>query len=95
MSMCCSCFHTQTYNIAVEHATKMEISALKCMGAVGGKAGRSALFRAGDVCQMFEHWKNRPPLALRQLANGKVKKEENEIIQCLFVHTHAHSYAYT
>ena len=72
MTLCCSCSHTQTYNIGVEHATKMEISALKSIGAVGGKAGRSALFRAGDVCQMFEHWKAHPPLALRQLANGKV-----------------------
>ena len=32
------------------------------------------------------------PLALRQLANGKVQKEEEEIIRCTFVHTHAHSY---
>lgn len=66
----------QTYSIAVQHANKMEISALKSMGAVGGKAGRSALFSASDVCRMFEHWKAHVPLVLRQLAEGKVRKEE-------------------
>ena len=71
----------QTYSITVEHASKSEISVLKNKGVVGGKAGRCALFRARDVCRMFNHWNTVPPQPFRELAEGKV----NTIVWFYFV----------
>lgn len=60
------------YSISVNYTSKSEVAALKHLGVVEAKVGRSVLYRASDVAKMFAHWNQSPPECLREVCHGRV-----------------------
>ncbi len=49
------------------------MGALKYLGVVSVKAGRTLLYKVSDVGTMFRHWKSVIPDFVQELIDGKVK----------------------
>ena len=48
------------------------MDALKCLGVVSLKAGRSLLYKVHDVGTMFQHWRVPIPEFIKDMVEGKV-----------------------